>query len=208
MRKLLLSTVFVLSTVLVVRAQPAPTAPGPIGKNAKEIADGMKARFPVSGAAVKDTQVDSNQSYWVGIPDVKVSLNVTAPDNQIGRYDATVRVRTEVALSGFEGCALLTFMDEKGNNVYAVMTDPHGVNGTAIPGSQSDRTDTSSGFIAIEVLTAVAAVKAEPRRCEGPALDTLKATIAELVKGAEVVKDGLQKMGASVAAIIAVLKGG
>jgi hypothetical protein len=82
------------------RAQQTPTA----GK-AKQIAEAIIQRFPVSIPSLSDQRIENSRSFWVGVQDGKISLNRVAPENQMGRLDATIRTRSEEATAGFIGCA-------------------------------------------------------------------------------------------------------
>lgn len=172
----------------------------------QRIAQEMIARFPIDAPAVPYTGTTDGHSFDVGIPFFRVSLNKAAPEDQIGRYDSQVNVKTNEALAGFQGGAYYRFMDERGNVVYAMMGDIYGVNGTLVPGAPSEVQKQENKNIPLHILTAVHSVQAIPVRLEGPALDNIKRLVAELASGAEAIKDDLKKLGANLAEIAAAIK--
>lgn len=171
------------------------------------IAREMLARFPIVAKPVEDTRVTGNASFWVGIPEMKVSLNKAAPETEIGRYDARVHIESKDAGDGFTGGAYYRFLDENGNVVYAMMGDGYGVNGTAVPGAPSDRTENEAKIIPLDILTAVHAVEAIPDRMEGDTLDRLKETINKIVEGSKAIGEGLKEIGATVGEVAASIRG-
>ncbi len=70
----------------------------------------------------------------------------------------------------------------------------------------SERDKIEVRIIPLDVLTAVYSVDITPERTEGPAWENLQKTIAELAKGAEVVRDGSKKIGATIGEIAATIK--
>ena len=182
-----------------------------IGTSNEEIAAGILQRFPITGS-LPEQRIDSGHSFWVGVPEVngnpgfRLSLNKTAPPDEMGRFDAGVSVVTKEALAGFRGCLEIRLMDDRGNVVYAVMTSPQGVNGTAVPGAPSEDYHTDTGYIPLVVLAATAQVELLARRGEGPALDDLQRTVSEIQAGVGILKDGIEKIGADIATIAAIIQ--
>ena len=172
---------------------------------AQRIAKEMMSRFPIKAPVVSDKSVAGDTPYQVGIPEFKISLNKTAPDDQIGRYDALIHVTTKVATSGFNGGSYSKYMDDKGNVVFAMMGDRYGVSGTAIPGPD-DVTKPESKILPLAILTAVYSVEVIPVRVEDDELDNLRRLVEQLSQGAKIVRDGLKDIGATVADIAAAIK--
>ena len=173
----------------------------------EKIAKEMLARFPITHPNVPYTNVtEGAKPFDVAVDNFKISLNKTAPDAEIGRYDATIKVHTGSDTEGFQGGAWFRFLDDKGNVVFAMLGDIYGVNGKLIPGQPNRVEKQESKFIPVDILTAVHKIEIFPVRLEGQALDNLKKTISELEKGAEAIRDGIKTIGASVVEIIAAIK--
>ena len=190
-----------------------PSGKQPIGERAmsqdtpsQEIAKKMIARFPIIHAPVPDANVGGG-SYDVGVKDFKISLNkAAASDDQIGRYDAIIHLHNGEDWTGFQGGAYYKFLDEQGNVVFAMMGDVYGVNGKLIPGSPSTVDKIENKFIPLDILSGIFSVDIVPVRMEDSMVNNIKKTVDDFAKGAEVVKDGIQKIGATVSEIAAAIK--
>jgi len=68
-------------------------------------------------------------------------INFPAPVNAPGQIKGTTRVWTAEALRGFEGSVMVFLLDENGQPVFQTSERHWGVNGQAIPGAPSDRTE-------------------------------------------------------------------
>ena len=172
----------------------------------KEIAEGMKHRFPMLIPELKDTKV-SSQSYWVGVSEAQLSLNPDAPEEAVCQLSAVVAVRSEVVVSGFAGAAYYDFKDERGNIIYALLGDGMGVNGTGVFGKDS-RKEKQVKNVPIEVAAKTYSVSAFPCRVDEPGFDDIKHRVDEFAKTLEGMKESLKSIGASAKEIIGALKGG
>lgn len=174
----------------------------------QKIAKAMIARFPISHANVPYTNVTGGaHPFDVGVENIKISINKTAPDNELGRLDTTVRLHTGSNLSGFKGGAYYRLLDDKGNVVWALLGKLDTVDGKLNPGGKPNRVDIQeTEFIPIDVLTSVYSIEIFPSRVEDDELQKLKDAIAKFCEGATTVRDGLKKAGASIAEIIATIK--
>lgn len=172
----------------------------------QELAKKMIARFPIIHPPVSDTNVGGG-AYDVGVKSYKISLNKVAPsDDQIGRYDAVIHMHCGEDASGFKGGVYYKLLDEKGNVVHAIMGDVYGMDGKLIPGAPSEEDKIKADFIPLDILSAVYSVDIVPVRMEDDVIENLRKTVDQFAKGADVVRDGLKKIGASVVEIAAAIK--
>lgn len=81
---------------------------------------------------------------------------VTISDN--GRLDATTRTWTSEALRGFEGGVVVAVTDLQGNILWTSQLRKYGVNGTAVPGAPSDRTENWTETIPNDALNRAAGI--------------------------------------------------
>lgn len=175
------------------------------GKSSAEIAAQMERIFPIESSK-EDVRITDGHSFWVGVRDAKLSLVRSAEPENICSFVASIHIQSEEALAGFVGGVEFRIIDGDNNTVYAILTPGYGVNGTAIPGAESDRLVTYEEKVPLEVMVLAARIECHPRRLEGPAIDSLARTVSEIRRGIDTVKDDLAAIGISVLEVASALR--
>ena len=150
--------------------------PAPGGKVAK-LAVGVQFPF------------EKTRQQKVGDQDhMKTTIKVSfTPGLTVGRVDGTTKTWTTSWYDGFTGGVMYFLQDKVGNNLpFFPPIRKYGVNGTAVPGAASDRTDHWSDSVPLEIVNKISKVAIVHVKKPTPRVDDFLAYAKEAGEAAQV----------------------